>query len=57
MKDKDAVVEEMVEQAMAENPEEVSEETKAEVSQPNETKTEESQADETKTEESQADKA
>ena len=57
LKDKDAVVEEMVEQAMAENPEEVSEETKAEESQANETKTEESQANETKTEESQADKA
>ena len=53
LKDKDAVVEEMVEQAMAENPEEVSEETKAEESQPKETEAEESQPKETKAEVSQ----
>jgi small subunit ribosomal protein S2 len=45
LKEKDAVVEEMVEQAMAENPEEVADETKDEVSQPEDAKTEESPAD------------
>ncbi len=57
LKDKDAVVEEMVEQAMAENPEEVSEEAKAEVSQPEEVKAEVSQPEEAKAEVSQPEDA
>ena len=55
LKDKDAVVEEMVEQAMVENPEEVSEEAKVEVSQPEEAKAEVSQPEDAKVEESPAD--
>jgi len=57
LKDKDAVVEEMVEQAMVENPEEVSEEAKVEVSQPEEAKAEVSQPEDAKVEESPADEA